>query len=86
MKEEEENSFTIEVDLLEGAEPLKLVVIPTLSTENTVNPTGSYLTILDGVTFAIVEHVEDTKWRMVEGALDQQAIDKIGQAIDKHTL
>lgn len=83
---EEENSFTIEVDLLKGAEPLKLLVIPTVSTENTVNPKVSYMTILDGVTFAIFEHVEDTKWRMIEGALDQEAIDKIGQAIDKHFL
>ncbi|ALL06327.1 hypothetical protein AQ505_12955 [Pedobacter sp. PACM 27299] len=82
---EKEDSFTIEVDLLEGAESLKLLVIPTLSEEDTY-PTTSYLTVLDGVTFAIVEHVEDTKWRMVEGAIDQQAIDKIGRAIDEHTL
>lgn len=83
---ENEDSFTIEVDLLEGAERLKLLVIPTLCEEDKIGPKISYLTVLDGVSFAIVEHVEDTKWRMIEGALDQEAIDKIGRAIDEHTL
>lgn len=82
--ERDSNTFTIEVDLLEGADKLELLVIPSIDEDSSTHENLSFMTVLDGVTFAVVKHDPDENWSMVEGALDQDAIDKIGEAIDNH--
>lgn len=42
------------------------------------------LTVLDGVTLATVMLNSDDVWCITDGALDQNSVDKIGNAIDNH--
>ncbi len=76
MKSKYKSTFTIFADINGKGVELGLLVIP---------DGDWYLVQLDGVTLTKIERIPEPviHWCQLEGTLDQNAIDKVGQAIER---
>jgi hypothetical protein len=71
-------NFTINVDYLGDGEKGELEVYPANS---------SYHITLDGVAVTTIQHkTDDDTWEQLDGNLDEEAIARIGDAIESHYM
>ncbi|ALL06864.1 hypothetical protein AQ505_16045 [Pedobacter sp. PACM 27299] len=80
----QEKSFNISVEINQGLEPLTFTIIPvddaSLSTEGAL----IFKVTRDKETLAILKFDQPHSWQQLEGKLDQNDVNAIGQAIDTH--
>jgi hypothetical protein len=84
--EHEKETFQVTVQINKGLEPMTLTII----VEETKIPDQDYeLTFKitrdkDNDTLAVLAPDSDSTWKILEGKMEQEEVDLIGEAIDAH--
>ncbi|MBB6240019.1 hypothetical protein HDC90_004681 [Pedobacter sp. AK013] len=84
--EHEKETFQVTVQINKGLEPMTLTII----VEETKIPDQDYeLTFKitrdkDNDTLAVLAPDSDNAWKILEGKMEQEEVDLIGEAIDAH--
>lgn len=81
----QEKSFNISVEINQGLEPLTFTIIPVDDASLSTEGAFSFKVTRDKETLAILKSDQPHSWQQLEGKLDQNDVNAIGQAIDAHS-
>ncbi|MEJ2901065.1 hypothetical protein WAE58_01435 [Pedobacter panaciterrae] len=81
--QEEEEIFNVSVAINTGLEPLTFTITMYYPSSDP-NHERNYRVARDNVTLGVLHQSADDCWHLLEGNLEQEEIQAIGQAIDAH--
>lgn len=84
--QEQEDIFTISVEINRGLEPLTLSVLAYQDTSVNIDHRLSFEVSKDKEILGVLFKDSHQHWRQLEGSMDQDMVDGIGAAIDASYL